>query len=324
MTAQRDLEPYGIQVTTTRRLCFATNAPPMNKVVFNIAGPEKVSIAVMDTGVLIFDFSNSIDYSGGAVSEYKLDFGNNVPASAQKQMQTRSNIRDRRAIYVNAFLSCFNSVIQSNQLTPPMTQENYILVRASERGMELHCATSPAPLHPISYVSEPVSHKMLSEVMRLSIEAHLRAPDVFYDLLEMLYRAAFQCTQHDFQGSLALSWVVIEKAQNALWRTFVTAGYKNVNPNTNVGGDRKKTLLTDHNYTAAIKSQILSLSGIYNDQELEDIDGVRKARNKLMHNLLRVDSKGAMGAATCAMSMASKVLGECIYFQISPRSWDKL
>lgn len=324
MTAQRDLEPYGVQATTTLRLCFATNDPPMNRVVFNIAGPESVSIAVMDTGVLIFDFSHSVSHSGGAVSEYKLDHGNNVPTIAQKQIQARNNIRDRRAIYVNAFLSCFNSVIQSNRLTPPMTQENYILVRASDRGMELHCATSPALLHPISYMVEPVSHEMLAEVMRLSIEAYLRAPDIFYDLLEMLYRAAFQCTQHDFQGSLVLSWVVIEKAQNALWKNFITTGYKNVNPNTNIGGHRRDILLTDHNYTAAIKSQILSLSGLYNDQELKSIDDVRKARNKLMHNLSRVDLIGAMNATTCAMSMASKVLGERIYFQVSPTSWDKL
>lgn len=321
MTAQGELQSYGIQATTTVRLCFSHNSPPIGSLVFNMAGPEHVEIAVLDCGVLIFDFSKSKNYSGGKVSEYKLEPGNRVPRSAEKEMETRNKIRNMRAIYVNAFLACFNSVVQSNTLTPPMTQENYIIASNVSGRVELHGYVHP--LHPISYVCEPVQYQMLAEVQRLSIDAYLRVPELSYDLLEMLYRASFQCTQHDFQGSLALSWVVIEKIQNVLWKRFVMGGYKAINPNTNIIGKRKEYLLTDHNYTASIKTQILSLTGIYTDQEMIAINDIRSARNKLMHNLARVDDRKAMDAASCAMSMVSRVLHERIHFQAGPVSWDR-
>ena len=146
--------------------------------------------------------------------------------------------------------------------------------------------------------------------------------DAAYDLLGLLYRAAFQCWQHDFEGSLTLAWAVIEKAQNVLWDQFLTTGYQTVNPNTKISGKRRDLLKGNRDYTASVRSQVLSLARIYSDSELNQIDEVRRKRNASMHNLEAIAPKEAMNAANCAVLVVGKVLDAQFWFSPTFGSWD--
>jgi hypothetical protein len=144
---------------------------------------------------------------------------------------------------------------------------------------------------------------------------------VRFDLFGLYYRSAFHSQSHDFQGCLALAWVVIEKCQNILWNRFISGGYKSVNPQTQIDRNRKQALSSGRDYTASIRSQILSLAGIFTDQELSEVDEVRRMRNSFMHNLERIEAQAAFDAQHVAGAMISKVLGTRFHLFGGPSSW---
>src|SRR6185312_5338560 len=145
-------------------------------------------------------------------------------------------------------------------------------------------------------------------------------PKVGFELISMLYRAAYQQQLFDYEGCLAHAWVVLEQAQNILWKEFINSGYKKNNPYSSMTKDRRKNLLSDRNYTAAIKGQILALSGVYNDDLISKVDSVRRLRNAYMHNLRRLDSRQATEALHAAALVSSKALGERFHI-FAGQSW---
>jgi hypothetical protein len=317
------LQSWAILATWSLRLISESVS---SKIVFDAEGPEKVRLYFRDDGVIIFEFPSPSKYSGGEIPKYQLDPGNRVPQSIEVLIDRRDSIRDQRARYVNGLLACFNAAIRpTNAFTPPLTKANYMVAYREGSQWSVRNIAPPWGSPGVPNASSR-AFTVPSDELRRSVELFCRMFDlvgeVGYDLLNLLYRAAFLCSQHDFQGSVALAWTVIEKAQNILWDRFLRTGYKTVNPNTQITGRRRKLLMGSRDYTASVRSQVLSLAQLYSDDELNGIDKVRGKRNAFMHNLEAVAPMDASNAIVWALHMIGKVLGTEFFFSPTYASWD--
>jgi hypothetical protein len=284
-------------------------------------GPEDIQLLFRADGVVIFDFSKSLPYSGGEIPRFQLDEGNVWPREIQRRyLKPREDIRERRAIYVNAFLACFNTALTpTGRLTAPFSSMNYLQAHQTGGNWVLNTGGQKlAPMCGRAFTVQAGDLIAAADLFRrdIGIETGVR-----FDLFGLYYRSAFHSQSHDFQGCLALAWVVIEKCQNILWNRFISGGYKSVNPQTQIDSNRKQALSNGRDYTASIKGQILSLAGIFTDQELSDVDAVRRLRNSFMHNLERVDVQAAVHALHVAGTLISKVLGTRFHLSGGPPSW---
>ena len=323
MESYADLPAYAARATWTYKLVLDDAVTTENRadVVCSDLGPEGVPIIFRRDGLVIFEFDKAKEYSGGGIPAYELDPRKGSPKHINEKREIRERLRERRYRYMNAFMSCFNSVINmSNQLPRASGPDHYIWARL-ELGQWRFMDNGACDLSRVPFASAIAGHQLKQAVQRFR-SANPKHYELALEVLDLVYRAGYHLNNHEFQTSLILCWVVIERCQNILWGDFVAGGYKTINPNSNIAGDRKKLLLSDRNFTASIKSQILALSGVYRDDELKSLDGVRKKRNAFMHGLEIITSSDAMFARRPVDLLVEKALGVKLGLFGNPGSWD--
>lgn len=323
MEAHSPLRLYAIRATQQYKLVL-DEVTPSNRhhIVHTDVGAEGVPIHYRADGIVVFDFPQITRYSGGEIPAWDWDGNDSAPGHIAGLERTRAEIRTRRYRYMNAFLTCFNSAFPaSHHLEPPCNPNRYILV-VHEGGVDRlmdngSCDLAKLPFFP------PLSVETLATAAQAFRSLEGEDMDLRLDLLDLYYRSAFHKDNLELGTSLILSWAIIERCQNLLWDSYIKGGYRSVAPNAKIAGRRRETLLTDRNYTAAIKTQILALGNVYHDQEVEWLDKARKKRNDYMHSLGSIDHMDSFTASLAAARLLQKVMGyEPRPFGGSSAGWD--
>jgi hypothetical protein len=316
------LPAYAARVSGHQKLVVdVVDQTSRSAIVLSGIGPQAVPIHFRADGITIFEFEKSDAYSGGAVDPFTVDDVAGRPKEANQQMARRDAIRERRFRYMNAFQTCFHvSANVSNKLSPPSSQSHHIWARQScgHWHMQDNGAGLIDPL-PFALTIELGKMQDALDEFRKIEGPNLQ---VALDTLDLFYRAAFNMNHHEYQTVLILGWAIVEGCQDIIWRRFIEGGYKKINRQSEIKGKRKSLLLTDRNFTASIKSQVLALTGEYADFELEGIDKVRKRRNGFMHSLEPVSIGDAFAAMWACGTVSQKALGLNLKPFGNPGGWD--
>ena len=296
-------------------------AATRSDIVLRSHGPLEVPIHFRRDGIAIFEFDQVAEFAGGSVDPFVVDDTGNTPKAAELQMRAREALQEKRFRYMNACLTCFHVAANvSNKITAPSSRSSYIWARF-EHGSWALMDNGAGLIKPLPFALN-VHVDKLQECATAFKRIEGDDFDDSLNTLDLLYRASFNLNHHEYQTVLVIGWAVIEACQELLWKRMVAGGYKRFNPSSEITGKRKKLLLTDRNFTASIKGQILALVGEYQDSELELIDRVRKKRNDFMHSLDSVTEHDAFEAMWACGIVASKSLGLKVTPFGNPSGWD--
>jgi hypothetical protein len=306
VAARTPLGIYAIRATRWYKLVLEeVTESNRNQIVYSDSGPEGVPMHFRADGITLFDFPKAGRYAGGDGPAVEIGDDGARPRQLDEVESLRTDLRQRRFRYMNAFLTCFNSAFgSSHQLEPPCNPNRYIHVLRD--GGLLDNGSSGIAALPIF---PPLSPNVLADSARMFRSLEGDHIELGLDLTELYYRAAYHKDNLEFGTSLILSWALIERCQNILWMRYIKGGYTSVAPHAVIAGKRRDTLLTDRNYTAAIKTQILALGNVYHDQEVEWLDSTRKKRNDYMHSLGSVAHMDTFVAQQAAARLLQKVIG---------------
>lgn len=290
-------------------------------IVWSGIGPQEVPIIFRADGIVVFEFHKSELFSGGSVEPFFVDDKDGIPKEALKQIQARNALREKRFRYMNAFLTCFHVAVNiSNKFTPPSSQSHYIWAREEQgiwRLMDNGAGLIGAPPYALTIGKDKIEEALSDFLLIEGISA-----PTSLDTLDLFYRAAFNMNHHEYQTVLILGWAIVEGAQDLIWQKLIGGGYKRFNPHSKIAGKRKALLLTDRNFTASIKSQVLALTGEHLDWELERVDRVRRRRNSFMHSLEPISISDAFDAMWACGTVAKKALNLKLSPFGNPGGWD--
>lgn len=123
-------------------------------------------------------------------------------------------------------------------------------------------------------------------------------------LAELILQAGKSGQDHNYSAALITYWAVAEKLLHELWKRYVRDN-KERDSKPFITGKRADSLLKDgRTYSAAVISEILSLTGYLSNDLYSDINQVRKKRNDWMHNLGGgISSKDASTAGDVAVQL---------------------
>jgi hypothetical protein len=317
-----ELPAYAARATWLHKLVIQqVDSNNRDQVVYRAVGPEDVPLLFRSDGIVIFGFDQSVSYRGGSVPPYIVPPDGHSPKETNQSIRERENLRDRRYRYMNAYMTCFNSAINITNPLPRASGPDYYIWAREDKGRWQLRDNGACELQKLPFINIIGVDQLQDSVSRFH-GGRSEHYELRLDILDLVYRLSYHLNNHEFQTSLILCWIVIERCQNILWSDFVKGGYKHINQNSIIVGNRKKLLLTDRNFTASIKSQILALAGIYQDHELLQLDNVRRKRNAFMHGMEQVASTDAMFARTPVNILVEKALGTAIRMFGNPASWD--
>lgn len=324
MEAYVPLGIYGVRASQFHKFVLqSVTSENRSAVVYRGIGLHGVPIIFRADGIVLFDFPKIEQYAGGSAPSYTLPQSGVVPDHIQIFYKNREIIRGHRYLYINAFLTCLYSSIESgSHLAPPVNPNRYILADKFDESALLtdngSCDIKPLPFF------DPISITQIEKAVTLLRSVNQKDEQELLESLEFYYRASYHKDNHEGSTALIIFWAIIERAQNRLWRHYVNGGYKAVAPYANVSGQRKKVLLNDRNYTASIKTQILALGNVLFDQEVEWLDRTRKRRNDFMHSLTPVDGMDVAIAQLAAARLIKKNFGIELNLFGGTASWDNI
>lgn len=108
-----------------------------------------------------------------------------------------------------------------------------------------------------------------------------------------------------FSESLVLSWTICENMIDILWKRMIddiaSSGEDRMTKN------RSRNLRDSSAFTASVRIEILELANQLPIEHAEDLNNVRRARNKWLHELANVDEKICLDATTICAHLISYV-----------------
>jgi hypothetical protein len=144
-------------------------------------------------------------------------------------------------------------------------------------------------------------------------------------LAEMILHAFALHASGQMEASLVTAWTVSERCLNELWARYIRD--RSEHGLTKVSKKRRKDL-DGIGYTASVITEILSLAGVLEDENYEQLSAVRRKRNGWVHKLESIDYADAASAIVVAQSMlrATSLLDLQVPFypiKTYPLSWDE-
>lgn len=107
--------------------------------------------------------------------------------------------------------------------------------------------------------------------------SYLTSENILGEIPSTLLQSYTHIYNLGYSQSFLLSWAIIEQYLGFLWE-------KNIKERE-IRGERRKILLSNRDYPASVKSQILEMVGFLDLNELENVNKARKFRNAFIHNL---------------------------------------
>lgn len=126
-------------------------------------------------------------------------------------------------------------------------------------------------------------------------------------LVDLLYHQHYLYSCHRFSESLLGAWSITETALFRQWKTYLEKCKSAGNP---IARKRMDNKLNDGRaFTASVVQEVLNLAGELSNEEYEQLEAVRKARNSWVHNLLPVTNRQTTQALTLCRAMVKKSHG---------------
>jgi hypothetical protein len=132
-------------------------------------------------------------------------------------------------------------------------------------------------------------------------------------VVELYLRACKACEDHNYSLSAVTAWVAIEKLLYTRWDRYVERNrQRDVDGSqvTFINAERKERLTEGRDFTAAVISEILSLTGEMPFAVYNDMSKVRQVRNRWMHEFhpaTRQEAELAVGTAARTLLLVEKI-----------------
>jgi len=158
---------------------------------------------------------------------------------------------------------------------------------------------------PAEYNSNEIKIDTIVESFRI-LEKVLSIPeDYVLTVTDMILRGHNALEVSDYSMCLTMAWSAIERLLNKLWD-----GYLDSNRERMINGAqltfinaKRRRRLKSRDYSASVKSEILSLVDILPFTLFEKLTTARTARNDWLHGLRLVERADAMAACSTAVAM---------------------
>ncbi len=274
-------------------------------------GAEGVPIHIRADGGVIFDFAKVDVFAAPGYDEYEVDASGRQPVAIVAADDLLTQVTDKRLVYMNAWMGAYMSA----------------MLEVLRHGIHV-----PAPTAPMSYLKAfkmndrwvltgsdgnpregqtqgvTVTHPVFDYAVQSFMSAEAAFGANYAMPLAMLHQATYHYHNHRFSNALVDAWTLCEQTVNIIWRRYqdeVSSGPAAV---TTINKDRRK-LLNGRDYTASVKSQVLSLAGRIPDQLLTALDDARRERNDFMHNQSMIGASSAGSAISTSAMMLSLIVG---------------
>lgn len=292
-----------------------------------------IEIRVCRDGLFIFDFTKWNPGASVTIPSYKREPGKRVPPNVLAAHDKAGQAIYRRVEVMNSHLACLNTAIAlRGKLALPIGQEISpsdclvpIRVSSGEWGLELnpfwppmhayvakHWGSSRSSTRPRTVIEVSIvqaSFDMLDKLMASPLQDSMM-------LAALLLRSAKSYGEHDFSGSLIVSWMVLEKLVSVLWSNLIEKNRRRGKPQDDtifINGERK-TKLEGRDYSASVRVEILSLMAEIDLEMYSNLNEIRKSRNDWMHELEAANDK----AATLAIRTAQQLFEDLTGIRLSP------
>jgi|GEM_PF-5748189 len=289
--------------------------------------PHGITAFVQREGIFAFEFSEK---GWGFIdpSEFLEDVTNPIHIEAVLK-KTR---------LLNVHLAClYAALTKLNRMALPkmlLTPQELLSSRSIEDGLTMSpMSSTAAQTHYInsgSFANSELAwihvkrHQIIPiEVVRLSFdifsEILTNENEYLIDMVELILRGVKYYEDHDYNSSLIMYWAVIEKIINTIWNNFLES-QRNRPTGTNQKfiNRARKEKLTGIDYTISNIIEYLSLLNLVSFSLYRDLNIVRTARNKWIHDLKAVDQETCTTAYFTVTKLFKAMFN--LDFQIAPIS----
>lgn len=281
-----------------------------------------IRIRVCRDGLFIFDFAKWSPGASVTIPAYKREPGKRIPPNVSAAQDKADQAIYRRVEVMNAHLACLNTAISlCDKLALPIVQEISpsdclvpIRVSSGEWGLQLNPSGNPIHAYVATHWGSPYSTTRPRTIIETStVQASFDILDQLITspqqdsimLAALLLRSAKSYREHDFSGSLIVSWTVLEKLVSILWFKLVEKNRRRGKPPEDtifITRERKKKL-EGRDYSASVRIEILSLMEEIDLETYNNLSEIRKSRNDWMHELESANDKAAILAIRTAQRL---------------------
>ncbi len=321
---------------------FANNAAPTKSALEKEILTRKLSAGIQawvhKDGLFIFDFSNWNPGSSVVIPLVKSEPGKKMPKPLAEANQKAVLHVYRRVEVMNAHLACLNTALglcekralPVGQVISPSEHINIHRTAAGTWWFGLNPYWSPIHAYIAAQrgVTDHTSeHKQRQLIAIESVEKSFELLDDLLDcsatdspkLVTLLLQSVKAYREHDFSGSLIISWTVLEKLVSDLWNGLIEENRVRgggQDQTTFINSERKKRL-EGKDYTASVRIEFLSLLNEISLEMYTDLNKIRSTRNDWLHHLEVADDRSASLAIQAAQRLLLQVTGININLTIS-------
>ncbi len=160
----------------------------------------------------------------------------------------------------------------------------------------------------MTFRAAPVSADCLAAACELLTSAMRHEEDDLIPFVDIWQRSCAAVHAMNYALAVVLAWTVIEAMIDRFWQRYLDANRSRTVEGAEmpfIRADRRKRL-NDRQYTAAIRTEILSLTGELDSELYERCADARQARNFWLHDMKPVSYQAAMNAVATAALLIEK------------------
>lgn len=288
-----------------------------------------IKVIVCRDGLFIFDFSGWGPGQPMQVPAIVQIKGETIPKSHEEAFEEMCRRVYRRVEVMNAHLTCLTtSLSKCENRTEPISQvispDDYLVayhITTGGWGFQLDSHRKQTHAYFAEHWGASSQDQNYRPCIRLQTVQHsfdlldqlmsFRDPD-FLTIASLLLRSSKFYGEHDFSGSVILSWTVLERLISDLWEKLLDDNRESPDDQTGqvfINAKRREKLIDGRDYSASVRTEILSLMRKIDLQMYKDLNEIRGTRNDWLHDLTAVDSNAASLALVTSQRLFKQVSG---------------
>ncbi|MGP0593566.1 hypothetical protein ACTRXD_13675 [Nitrospira sp. T9] len=309
--------------------------------VFKKSLASGIRVVVSRDGLFVFDFNDWLPRAEMPDLNFDDILDNSIPPITSKMVMQNPKFQRfmevsqqevanvyRRVEVMNAHLACLNTALQTCQKESwPILQfisaGEYLKVdRGQDEIRRLNLIASHSPYH--AYIEKfrsttdtptecPTRQLVTIQTVEKSFEildSIIKSPiPDSLKLVTMLLQSARAYRDHDFSGSIILSWTVLEKLISIIWDKMLKDNKEREEEGTKIDfiDSKREKKLKGSLYSASTRIEILSLLNRINKALYTELNKIRKVRNAWLHNLGQVESEDASHGLVTSLKLFSEI-----------------
>ncbi len=279
-------------------------------------------VRVLREGMFIFDFS-------------EWEPGRPLHIDAEPDFDASASVALQRATLMNAHLACLHTAIAkvqnfSNRMMIVTPSEMISIssfeeswggtgsdTRLSALTMSRFTSTYTPNLPPsfdwrLQFRSLAVKLETLQESFRLLNAIVDHDSEDMLDMVDLLARGCGSYQEHNYALCLVVEWTLCERLLQTIWQRYIEENrVREIEDMLTpfITKKRKEALGDSRNFSAAVVSEILSLTGQLPHDIYRRLTESRKARNDWVHRIVPVSREAALQSVRVAQDMLCLVSG---------------